>query len=209
MKKSRRLIGLFGAGIMAASVFGFVGCGTADDEQTLQMFIGDFGYGTAWLDSIIENFRSEAWVKEKYPKLNIPKPQSNSERLYPVEQITSGKTTIDLFFAGISAPYYYSMTGADGNSYFEELSDVYETKIAGEGDLTVGEKMNDEFYRKSKVKVGGKEGYYSMPWAQGPWGIFYNKKAVEEKLGADYALPVTTNGLLQMCEELKSGADAS
>ena len=208
MKKSIKYISLLSAGLMAASALSFAGCKEADDNQTLQMFIGDFGYGTAWLDSVIEKFEQEDWVKEKYPNLNIPKPQSNSERMYPVDQITSGKTTIDLFFSGVSAPYYYSMTGTDGKSYFEELSDLYQTKIIGEGDLTVGEKMMDEFYERYKVKVGGEDGYYSLPWAQGPWGIFYNKQAVEEKLGADYTMPLTTNGLLQMCEDLKSGTDA-
>lgn len=207
MRKGTRIIGLLGAGIMAASVFGLCACGkVGNDEQTLQMFVGDFGYGKAWLDAIIENFKQEDWVKEKYPELNIPRPQSNSERMYPVDQITSGKTSIDLFFAGTCQPYYYSMTGADGNSYFEELSDLYETKVFGEN-VTFGEKMNDEFYKSYKVKANGKEGYYSAPWAQGPWGLFYNQAAVTEKLGADYKMPVTTNGLLQMCGALKAGAN--
>ena len=205
MKKSTRLAGLLSAGVMAASLLGFVGCGTADDDQTLQMFIGDFGYGTAWLDAVIDNFKQESWVKEKYPDLNIPTPQKNSERMYPLDQITSGKTSIDLFFSGITAPYYYSMVGSDGKSYFEELSDLYDRTIVGEN-VTFGEKMNDEFYNSYKVKANGKEGYYSAPWAQGPWGLFYNKAAVAESLGADYAIPTTTEGLLQMCEDLKSSA---
>ena len=207
MKKSTRVASLLGAGVMAASLFGFAGCGVSNDDQTLQMFIGDFGYGTAWLDAIVENFKQESWVKEKYPDLKIPKPQKNSERVYPLDQITSGKTSIDLFFAGTCQPYYYSMMGSNGKSYFENLDSLYDTKVIGE-DITFGEKMNSRFRENYQVKVGGTPGYYSAPWGQGPWGLFYNRAAVTEKLGADYAMPTTTNGLLQMCEDLKAGPNA-
>ena len=207
MRKITKIVSLCSACLLTAASFGLTACGSKDDTSTLEIFIGDFGYGTAWLDAVIEDFKEEAWVKEKYPNLKIPQPQKNSTRSYPADQITSGNTTIDLFFAGGSMNYYYDMVGADGNHYYEELTDLVNRTVEGEN-VTIGQKMDKHFRDAYNVTVSGKKGYYAIPWAQGPWGIFYNKAAMTEKLGADYALPTTTEGLLKLCEDLKAGDNA-
>lgn len=211
MKKSKKVISILSASILALSAFSATACGgnkTDNNPQTLEVYIGNFGYGTEWLNEIIDDFKNETWVKEKYPDLNIPTPQVNSEKSYPIDQITSGKTTIDLFFSTLSATSSFSITGSDGKSYFEELSDLYEMEIEGEAGMTVSQKMDPTFRSNYKVMVGGSKGYYALPWAQGPWGIFYNEKTLKDKLGNDYVIPTTTNGLLQMCQDLKSGTNA-
>lgn len=62
------------------------GCGNGADpnsSNTLDIFIGNFGYGYEWLEDQIELFKQQDWVKEKYPDLVIPAPKNNSERNYP------------------------------------------------------------------------------------------------------------------------------
>ena len=207
MKKVKRVMSVLCAGVLSVSALAAVGCGQVEnDPQTLQIYIGNFGYGTEWLDKMLASFKEESWVKAKYPELNIPKPQSNSNKGYPNDQITSDKTTIDLFFTTLSASNALSQMRADGNSYFEELTDLYEMTVPGEN-VTVAEKMQPEFLESYKMQVRKSEGYYMLPWAEGPWGLFYNQKVVKEKLGADYTLPRTTNELKQMCEDLKSGTN--
>lgn len=207
MRKTTRMMSLVCAGMMSFSVLAAASCNKVDnDPQTLEIYIGDFGYGTEWLNKMIDSFKKEDWVADKYPDLKIPDPQSNSNKGYANDQITSSKTTIDLFFTTLSAGGSLSQMGSDGKSYFEELSDLYEMTILGE-EVTVADKMHDEFLETYKLQAGSQEGYYMLPWAEGPWGLFYNQTVVKNKLGADYTIPRTTNELKQMCEDLKAGTD--
>lgn len=208
MKNAKRILSLVCAGMLSTSIALTTGCKkeAPNDPQTLEIYIGNFGYGIEWLNNIIENFKKEDWVQSKYPKLNIPKVQSNSNKGYPIDQVTSGKTTIDLLFSTLSATGSLSQAGKDNKSHFEEMSDLYDMTIPGEN-VTVADKMHDMFLETYKVKVGNKQGYYMLPWAEGPLGLFYNQAVVKDKLGADYALPKTTEELKQMCEDLKSGTD--
>ena len=145
--KKRALAFLALASVLPASTVGFTSCSKVkDDENTLQIFISKFGYGTEWLDDVIEEFKNQAWVKEKYPNLEIPKPKSNSDRDFPGNSmITDGKTNpYDLLFSCSSANAYYDRTDASGKGFFEDLTDVYNAKIPGEGETTVADKMKDE-----------------------------------------------------------------
>ena len=144
-KKAMAFLAL--ASVLSTTVVGFAGCGggkTADDENTLQIFISDFGYGTEWLDDMIVKFKDQDWVKAKYPNLSIPKPTSNSDRTFPADKmITDGKTnTFDLLFSCDSANAYYDRVDASGKGFFEDLTGVYNTTIPGES-VTVAQKMDD------------------------------------------------------------------
>lgn len=207
MNKMKQLMSLLCVGTLCVSVAAAAGCSkVSNDPQTLQIYVGEFGYGTEWLANIVADFKEEDWVKAKYPDLSIPALQSNSEKSYAADQITSGKTSIDLFFTTLSATNSLASMGVDGKSYFEELTDLYEMTVPGEQG-TVASKMEKTFLDNYKVNVGGKQGYYALPWAQGSWGLFYNQNSVKNKLGENYTLPRTTDELKQMCEDLKVGAD--
>ncbi len=99
MNKMKQLMSLLCVGTLCVSVAAAAGCSkVSNDPQTLQIYVGEFGYGTEWLANIVADFKEEDWVKAKYPDLSIPALQSNSEKSYAADQITSGKTSIDLFF---------------------------------------------------------------------------------------------------------------
>ena len=51
-----------------------------NNENTLEIYLADFGYGYEWLNSMIDSFKNQDWVKEKYPNLNIPAVKHNSVR---------------------------------------------------------------------------------------------------------------------------------
>ena len=71
MKKLSKIITLTIALIMSASTFSAVGCGkkVPDTDQTLQVYCYDAGYGTAWCTALLDLFKEQDWVKEKYPEL--------------------------------------------------------------------------------------------------------------------------------------------
>ena len=209
MKKicKKTVASILAIGMAASSGLSLAACGgekVANDENTLEIFISDFGYGTAWLDDVIAKFKEEAWVKEKYPELKIPTVKKNSEKTYPADSITSGTTTIDLFFSTMTAAASYEKTDAAGNYYFEDITDVYESEVPNEG-ITVKNKMLPSILSGKKyVTKAGEEKYYAVPWVNGYMGLLYNDTLMKEYLGADYATPLTTNGLLQMTKDIKT-----
>ena len=206
MKKAVAFLAL--ASVLSTTAVGFVGCGkkVANDENTLEIFVSDFGYGTDWLDDMIKEFKKQDWVKEKYPNLNIPTPASNSDRTFPADRmITNGKTnTYDLLFACDSAIAYYDRKDSSGNAFFEDLTGLYNTKIPGE-EVTVAQKM-DETILANMLHTGksGDKGYYAMPWVNGYMGLLYNQTLVNKHLGEDYELPKTTMQLGEMAAALKA-----
>lgn len=207
-KSSKRVVAsALALGLAMSGIVGFAGCGgdVPNDENTLEIFISDFGYGTAWLDDVVAKFKEQSWVKEKYPELNIPDIKDNSEKYYPADSITSGTTTIDLFFSTMTAAASYEKTDASGNSYFEDITDVYTSKVPGEGELTVQGKMLPSIFAGKKYETkAGETKYYAVPWVNGYMGLLYNETLMKEYLGANYALPRTTNELLQMAKDIKA-----
>jgi len=188
--------------ICMVSVFSFVSCKNPgkieDGEQVLQTYVLDAGYGTAWLDAMLDDFASQDWVKAKYPDLKIPAPEVNDIEGYAAEKIDAGANShsIDIFFSVAHAMYKVYTEGD-----VEDISDVYEMTVPGES-MTIREKMKDgvitslEFYDKTTKK----NKYYSMPWAGGIDGILYNADILA-KLG--FEVPLTTNQLIDICEQIK------
>ena len=66
----------------------------------LQIFVSHYGYGVDWVDDLIEAFKQESWVKEKYEKagrtISIAIPVSDRERSLPIKYIEDGYTNYDL-----------------------------------------------------------------------------------------------------------------
>lgn len=187
------------------------GCGNkiANDENTLEIYIGNFGYGYEWLDGVIELFKEQDWVKEKYPDLNIPTPQHNSDRQYPANRIISGEgaNSTDLFFAVESAAAYYDRTNtATGKPYFADLTGVYDSTVPGES-ITVAKKMNEERLSWQKIeKRDGTSAYYGMPWVDGFFGILYNRTLYTKYFG-ERELPNTTDQFVQLVSDVHGTKD--
>lgn len=205
--------------VLSSALAGFTACGPEkipNDENTLEIFISNFGYGTAWLDDMITEFKKQDWVKAKYgDNLNIPTPRSNTDREYPANRIkTDGTTnTVDLFFAVDSAGAYYDLIDSKTNTgFFEDLSDLYETKVPDNEDdslnVTFAEKMNDTILSTMvhTKKSDAQTTYYAVPWVNGYMGLLYNQTLVTRHLGSNYELPKTTIGLENMAKDLKGKA---
>ena len=131
MKKLSKIITLMIALIMSASTFSAVGCGkkVPDTDQTLQVYCYDAGYGTAWCTALLDLFKEQDWVKEKYPNLIIPTPTINDVTEFAESRLTAGKkgNTFDLMFA-VNLDYN---TGPDGD--FLDLTEVvYNSTVPGE-----------------------------------------------------------------------------
>ncbi|MBQ7880116.1 MAG: hypothetical protein IJ317_05655 [Clostridia bacterium] len=201
---AKKIVSLASCFVVAASSMGIVGCGkkVGNDDQTLEIYAANFGYGYAWLESILQDFKQEDWVKEKYPNLKIPAIATNSEKTYAHDQIGSGETTVDLFVAAESANYYFEKKDKQGNYYYEDLSDLFKEKVPGE-DVTIEEKMYPYFKTATMVETeDGDVKQFGLPWVAGPMGILYNKTVVEDLLGEDYVMPRTTAELVKMCDDL-------
>ncbi len=210
MKKSiKKGLSMAGALLLTASLaLPAVGCGKKVDnsENTLEIFVVPAGYGTQWLTDLIKAFKEQDWVKEKYPKLNIPKPGGNTISDYIPSQITSGGkvNTVDLFFSCQSIANKY----VTGGKYFEDLyTDVYNSTVPGEGETKVKDKMNAQIYQEEAFTHKGETKYYAMPWINGMMGIMYNEARIKKYLGEDYVMPRTTDELLQCTEDLKAAKD--
>lgn len=163
--------------------------------DTLQIFVSNFGYGVDWAYALIEAFKEEAWVQEKYPRLAIPEPTISTVRTKPVDDIQSTYATHDLYF---SCDYATKPLGGT----YADLTDVYNTVIPGET-ITVKDKMYDQFVEESDRDLG--EGFSAMdfPWVNGSYGLLYNKYVVDTYLGTDFEMPVTTYELVEMGNTLK------
>lgn len=207
MKKIKRVMAT--AFALTLGLGAFAGCGTKvkNDDQTLEIFIENFGYGISWLEDEIELFKKQDWVKEKYPNLNVPEIAYNSENAFSANRVIAGKNsnTVDLFFAITPSAGYYSRTDNSGNLYFEDMASFYDTEIPGEEPMTVKQKMRKDLVDMQYIeKFGGGKTYYAVPWVDGWMGIMYNKTLVDQYLGDDYQLPRTTDEFLQMTTDIKT-----
>ena len=197
--KLKGLIVTMLAGVLAVgTAFSITGCGkktAANDDQTLEIYIQNLGYGTQWLKDEIELFKEQDWVKEKYPNLNIPDIQYNSEYGFGVEQIKAGEkvNSTDLFFMSTG----YDLQGAvdsNNNPYLESLNDVFESKVPGE-EVLYKDKMYDSFEMSSKYD----DTYWSTCWSAYYEGFLYNADLFEE-LGLE--VPRTTNEMIALCQKV-------
>lgn len=178
----------------------FAGCTKRDNSaETLEIYVANFGYGYEWLQPLMDDFAQQDWVREKYPNLKFEKVSKNSERTFAVDQIKSGKTTVDLFISCSSGADSFESKDSKGNPYFEELTSLYESKVPGE-DILFKDKMQDEFLTMSTFETyGGEFKYYCVPWVTGMQGMVYNQTMFEDY---GWEVPNTTQELIDLCDSI-------
>lgn len=201
--KCRKLTTALLAVVLAAGMTMFTGCGkkskvNPDDDQTLQVYVYSAGYGHAWCQDILNAFKEEDWVKEKYPRLVID--------FHKDELETSAKTYMS---SGKANPYEVvfgqGLTGFMGpTAESEDLTEsVYNSKVPGE-DITVKEKMNASALLSNaynSLDADSETRYYTMSYAGGMTGLVYNATRLEA-LGK--SVPNTTDELVQIMKEVKA-----
>ena len=205
MKKSVSL--LLGSVITLASMVPLASCGKEeipDTEDTLQIYCWQGGYGTEWCDALIESFKNQEWVKEKYPNLNILAPTYNDNWGFAASRLSAGdRNTYDLLFSPGLNQYY----GPSG--YALDLTEsVYNSTVPGE-DILWKNKENQSYRLSNKyvdVKDVSSERYYCTPWAGGMGAIIYNDTALS---GLGIEVPNTTDELVAACAAIMENKNAN
>ena len=207
----KKLIAIIVAMMCALGSLSLVGCGAKDgDENTLQIWIKEAGYGVEWVMEATQVFSQQDWVKEKYPQLVIDQIDTDGDADGGLNYLVGGATHYDLVMptAGLT-----SGTFLENYKMFEDLTGLYGTQIPGE-DITLGEKMIDNVYDDQAIFLkdeDNKEVRYSIPWITGAHGWFYNETTYNKYLaGTEWAtaLPRTTNEFVEMLDALLAGIKA-
>lgn len=195
MKLRKWISGLLVAVMCFASCGALVGCFKKDPgEDTVVIEIFNGGYGIAWLDKIVAEF------KKDNPEINV-----ETSYTYEVEELTTrllsgpkGNPT-DIFFSKSLYSEYIlkgktSYAGVEYPNLLADITDIYSANVPGES-ITMAKKMQSDY--SSLYSHDGK--YYATPWASGMVGLIYNTKI----FGNTWALPRTTNELLKLMADMK------
>ena len=171
MKKSSRIM----IGLVLAAVFAVPAGGCSkrapDDENTLEIELYKAGYGETFLHALAEEYEKN----HEGVKIYI---NASSEESLIRTHLPSGPSnnTVDLYLQGDS---YFDLMGETGGVDFlgvhyenklADLTDVYNAVIPGEN-VTVKQKMFDDYEAYHNVGDGERGKYYQFPWAAGIGGI--------------------------------------
>lgn len=189
---------------MVLAVSALTGCKPKlpDTPDFLEVVAWDAGYGIKWLDEIVNSFKEQDWVKQKYPNLDIsvtPTKINQAENKIPA----GGKNnSVDLFFsAGAYSLFVPDMNGEDQLLDLTEV--VYNQKVPGE-DVLYKDKILESYLKSmhsADYKSTSSEKYFATPWAGGMDGILYNADFLEQ---LNIEVPRTTDELISACAKIKS-----
>ncbi len=176
------------------------GCGKkvdSDNPETLEVYVCNLGYGYQWAEQMLDAFQEEAWVKEKYPNLQVSFSQDAVEQ-NSKNWLTNNSTDYDVIMCTNLEGFL-----GEGNTAVDLTELVYNKTIPGEG-VTFAEKMYDSVLESNRDPSSTAEDphYYTATFASGMTGIAYNA-TVLEKLG--FEEPNTTEELFAICEQIATG----
>ena len=179
----KKIISLMLGAAVAVSVL-IAGAGCAPQKsQAGVVTIGyyDGGYGTAWLDDVIDKYRTETGGEVVY--------DANSSVLATMESDLRDDNAYDIYISHGIPMERYAASG-----YLKNLDDLY-TEEVSEG-VTFEDRVID-----SALEVSKYEGhYYKVPYTQGVGGIVYNKTMFEEN---KWPVPDTYEGLVALCKTIR------
>ena len=190
--KKKRLLALCLAALTMGSMTACGGNekGPQGGSQELAIYAVKVGTGIGWIESLMENFKEEPWVKEKYPELTYYF-QYNDSEMHAASLMEAGKggNPYDLLFGS----YLSQFTSSD--MVYDLTDTVYNAVIPGE-DVTVKSKMSEAMIAQKAVEnASGGVSYYTMPWSSALEGMVYNAEKLE---AFGYDMPVTTDELLSI-----------
>lgn len=212
-KTIKRAIALTCALTAASSAFALVGCkkSVPDTEQTLEVHLWKAGYGTKFCSDLLDAFKQESWVKEKYPDLQIVFTSDGDKSIYTTK-IDAGEraNTVDLFLTASLGTY----VGEDnsGYEYFADLTEeVYNKEVPGETGVTVYDKMLPSYIDSIRYYERGQDSStpnvpfksYVFPWASGMDSILYNATFLD---AIHMEVPLTTKQFIETCEDIAGGS---
>lgn len=180
------------------------GCGKkvdSDNPETLEVYVCNLGYGYQWAEQMLNAFKEEAWVKEKYPNLQVSFSQDAVEQ-NSKNWLTNNSTDYDVIMCTNLEGFL-----GEGNSAVDLTELVYEKTIPGEN-VTFAKKMFDSVLESNRDPSSTAEDphYYTATFASGMTGIAYNA-TVLAALG--FEEPNTTDELFAICESIATGTYVS
>ncbi len=203
---------------------GATACGanpSSDDEESKTANIKAIicGYDNDWLKDNIQRFN--ALYKEEGYEVKLVLEDSDINSVYDVKN--KRKNDTDLYFdynkVNMLVDSSYSVMREEGVCLLEDLSDVFDSVALNsekkeEGSKTIGEKMKSKNaallnrcrYTGLSSSQEKYPGLYALPNATSTTGIYLNKKALTT-LGYSMDDLLTTDALLDMCDEIVEGYD--
>ena len=150
----------------------------------------DGGYGIGWLEEMADVFETI------YPdvKVNIKTFLNYSN----IEAMLSANIYECDLLVSITNNTYGGVKG-----YFLPINDVLESKASENETQTIAEKMGiiaDSEY----IDFNNEQNAYQIPVHLGTTGIYYNKSSLDEIYPGGYTLPVTTDEMLAMMDDIKT-----
>ncbi len=178
----------------------FAGCGEpVDESKVLRIELSNAGFGIGWADPLIDIFEAE------HPGITVEKTFLTKKDNEMVDKALSGLTDLDIIFpesTGILAKTREKIKiNGENVEPFVELSDIIFEKIPGE-DVTIAEKMNEQWFDYQTTIVGEEEYHYLLPWMQSPIGIVVNLNLYSE--AAFGKLPNTTDEMFAFADNVKN-----
>lgn len=156
-------------------------------SETLTLTVSNLGFGTVWLDALVEEF------EELYDvDVNVT-PTVIAKNL--LTQLDSDYQLDDLcLFAGVDSVWSTMRRGK-----FMQIDDVWSSTVEGETQ-TVSDKIIPEYREAYKFN----EHYYSLPFITELGGFAYNATTLNTLFGSDWSLPRTTFELDALCERIRT-----
>ncbi|MCL2751191.1 MAG: extracellular solute-binding protein [Firmicutes bacterium] len=196
----KRLLRIALAAMMLAAFALASACGTKEDvipndENNLEIFVLDAGYGDKFVEELGKAFEALPGNSGKKVWVRSAVAFGQGEL-----KLTSGATA-DLIIDAIG-DYRKLLTmrnnklpaGAVG--LIADLTDVYNSPAYGETEL-IKDKMNRSFTDVFADGSGAQTKFYAFPWANDPNGLVYDKKFFTDN---GISVPRTTDELVEVCD---------
>lgn len=189
----------------AVAVSGLAGCsgkngstGKEDNDQHLEVYCWQAGYGTEWLEAMLKDFGEQDWVKKKYPDFSYST-VINDDNTYGGTRVTNpDSNTIDLLFTQ-NMEWYYG-----NDDYLLDLTDpVYNSEVPDDSGKKFIDKVRPDFLDTIGYlpEDENEARYYTVPWGSSIQGLIYNATLLKE-LGLE--VPRTTDEFFALMETVKS-----
>lgn len=171
-----------------------------DNPQKLEIYVYNAGYGYKWAEEILEAFKQEPWVKEKYPDLRTS-----------FEKDELATRASELLGASRNVNKYEVIMGTSlerqlgPNRTVTDLTEsVYNSMVPGE-EILFKDKMIPSYLQSSAYITGNvssePRSYYQVNWASGMTGVIYNADKLKA-LGKN--VPNTTDEFVKIMQDVKS-----
>ena len=189
------------------------GAAGSNDPNTLEIYCYVQGFGTQWLEGVIDLFEETEWVKNKYPNLKVVLEYDSissqaSNRLY-----NQRNNYTDLFFGSykidkIDTSYLTNLTET---VYATEVPDNSKADGSGTGQIiydllpeAAHNALYEPDYPQTTIDGVTYESYYGLKYVDLWYGWMYNKELFDQfKDARGWELPVTTEEFHAICEDIK------